>query len=105
MTDGEALVVTCASVCAPSTDVVARDIEGQLVLVPLVMGIGDTDDELYALNATGRAVWDLLDGRRTLDGVVDALAERFEAPRDELTRDVLGLVGEMTRLGLLTVKS
>ena len=32
---------------APSEDVVAREIEGELIIVPLVAGIGDMEDELY----------------------------------------------------------
>ena len=33
-----------------SSDVVARMIEGQVVIVPLVSGIGDAEDELYTLH-------------------------------------------------------
>jgi hypothetical protein len=42
--------VTLDTVCVPSMDVVAREIEGDMVIVPLVAGIGDADDELYTLN-------------------------------------------------------
>jgi hypothetical protein len=45
------------TICAPSDDVVAREIEGDIMIVPLVAGIGDADDELYTLNETGRAIW------------------------------------------------
>ena len=51
------------AVYAPSEDVVAREIEGELIIVPLVAGIGDMEDELYTLNETGRAIWDRLDGK------------------------------------------
>ena len=37
--------ITPACVCVPSRDVVAREIEGDLIIVPLVSGIGDADDE------------------------------------------------------------
>ena len=37
---------TLATVCIPSEDVVAREIEGEIVIVPLVAGIADADDEL-----------------------------------------------------------
>ena len=43
--------------CTPSEDVVAREIEGDVIIVPLVSGIGDEDDELYTLNPTGQAIW------------------------------------------------
>jgi len=38
----------------PSEDVVAREIEGELIIVPLAAGIGDLEDELYTLNETGK---------------------------------------------------
>ena len=33
-----------------------REIEGELIIVPLVAGIGDADDELFTLNETGKAI-------------------------------------------------
>jgi len=38
------------SVYAVSDDVVAREIEGEIIIVPLVAGIGDLEDELFTLN-------------------------------------------------------
>jgi hypothetical protein len=96
--------VTLHTVCSPSADVVARDIEGDLIIVPLVAGIGDADDELYTLNATGRAVWDLLDGTRTLSDVVAHLTRQYGGPEVELQSDVLGFATEMVRRGLLSAK-
>jgi hypothetical protein len=91
-------------ICAPSEDVVAREIEGEIVIVPLASGIGDGEDELYSLNETGQAIWKHLDGARTLGAVVDALAQEFDAPRTELEADVLGFAGEMVRRGILVAK-
>ena len=79
---------------APSEAVVAREIEGEIVIVPLTAGIGDLEDELYTLNETGRDVWRLLDGRR-LDEVVDALLAEYDAPREAVDRDVRGLLEEL----------
>lgn len=96
--------LTLNAICAPSDDIVAREIEGDIVIVPLTAGIGDTEDELYSLNETGQAIWSKLDGARTLAAVVDALTDEFETPRAELETDVLGFAGEMVRRGILVVK-
>ena len=88
-------------VYAPSEDVVAREIAGELIIVPLVAGIGDMEDELYTLNETGKAIWDQLDGSATLDGVVAALAGAYEAAPGEIEQDVRGLVGELVRRRML----
>lgn len=84
-------------VYGPSDGIVAREIEGEIVIVPLRAGIGDLEDELYSLNETGRDVWRQLDGVRTLDQVVAALAADYDAPRDEIDCDVRGLLEELLR--------
>ncbi len=81
----------------PSEDVVVREIEGELIIVPLVSGIGDMEDELFTLNETGRAVWKRLDGRKTLRDVVAELDAEFDAPAGVLEEDVVGLVGELVK--------
>ena len=96
--------VTLDAICAPSRDVVAREIEGDIVIVPLVAGIGDADDELYTLNETGRAIWQKLDGQRTMGEVAAALMQDFEAPQAELEADVLGFADEMVRRGILALR-
>ena len=85
----------------PSEDVVARNIEGELIIVPLVGGIGDLEDELYTLNETEKAIWDRLDGKKTLREVLDDLVAEFEAPAGEIEQDLIGLVGELLRRKIL----
>lgn len=93
--------ITGDAICTPFDDVVAREIEGEIVIVPLVAGIGDAEYELYMLNETGHAIWRKLDGARTLGAVGDALAQEFDAPRAEFEADVLGFADEMVRRGIL----
>ena len=96
--------VTLCTVCVASEDVVAREIEGDVIIVPLTAGIGDADDELYSLNETGRSIWQKLDGQRTLSDVVVALGLEFNASQADLEADVLGFAGEMVRRGILATR-
>jgi coenzyme PQQ biosynthesis protein PqqD len=96
--------VTLQTICAPSGGVVAREIEGEIVIVPLVAGIGDMDDELYTLNPTGRAIWQKLDGQKTLAQIVADLAQEFDAPQADLEADVLGFASELMRRRILEPK-
>ncbi|HLZ18003.1 MAG TPA: PqqD family protein [Smithellaceae bacterium] len=92
------------AVCACSENVVARTIEGEVVIIPLVAGIGGEEDELYTLNETGQAIWQQLDGQRTLREVAALLAKTFEGSQGELEADVLGFASELTRRGILVAK-
>ena len=89
--------VSLGSVYAPSDDVVARMIEGELIIVPLVSGVGDFEDELFTLNETGKAIWDQLDGKRTLEEVVKILSSEYVEPAEEVETDVIGFVQELLR--------
>ena len=95
------MTIRMDAVYAPSDDIVAREIEGELIIIPLVAGIGDMEDELYTLNSTGKAIWDRLDGKTTLGEVAAALTEEFDAPSSEIAQDVLGLVEELVKRRML----
>jgi hypothetical protein len=97
------LSITLDDIYTPSEDVVARDIEGELIIVPLASGIGDMEDELYTLNETGKAIWNLLDGTRSLRQIAEDLSIEYNAPVSEVERDVTGLVTELARRKILIV--
>ena len=90
-----------AAVYIPSDDVVAREIEGEIIIVPLVAGIGDMEDELYTLNETGRAIWTRLDGLKNLKNIMEELSEEFEARDREIKEDVTGFVEELLKRKIL----
>ena len=78
-----------------SENVIAREIEGELIIVPIASGVSQGDEELYTLNESGRAVWTYLDGTKTLQEIVDALVADYDANSELIARDVRGLVGEL----------
>lgn len=95
------MTVKLESIYMPSPDVVAREIEGELIIVPIAAGIGDLEDELYTLNETGRAIWDQLDNKTTLAQIARSLAEEFEAEPVVIEGDVRGLVEELVKRKIL----
>jgi len=97
--------INLETICSPSDDIVAREIEGDIIIVPLIAGIGDADDELYTLNETGKAIWAKLDGQKNLGDVAKELSAEFSSNTGEIETDVLGFVSEMTKRGILVSKS
>lgn len=89
------------SIYGPSDEIVAREIEGEIIIVPLTSGIGDMEDELYTLNETGRAIWRKLDGTRSLRDAAAELAAEFGAPKETVEQDVAGLVEELASRRML----
>ncbi len=93
---------TPGGIYAPSEDVVAREIEGEIIIVPLTAGIGDAEDDLFSLNETGRAFWKLLDGKKTLAQIAKTLAEKYDAPPARIEKDILGLAAELLKRRLIS---
>jgi hypothetical protein len=54
------------------------------------------------LNRSGAAVWELCDGTRTPDNIVEALLESFEGERHLIARDVRDTLQQLTDQGVVT---
>lgn len=93
--------VSLDSIYRPSEDVVAREVQGEFIIIPVTSGIGDLEDEIFTLNETGRVVWDKLDGKKTLQEVVKNLEEEFEATEGGIEKDVLGITEELLKRRIL----
>jgi hypothetical protein len=79
--------------------VVLRIIKGEGLLLKL-----DAED-VFALNASGTRIVQLLLEGRDLDAVVSALEEGYSAERSELQRDVTNLVEQLRSRGLVRVSA
>ena len=86
---------------SPSENVVFREIDGEAIIVPLSAGIGDMEDALFSLNETGKAIWNLLDGKKDLKQVAKDLSAEFETPVEDVENDVVGFVEELLKRGML----
>lgn len=78
-------------------DVVARDIGGEFIIVPITAGIGDGEDQIFSLNDPGRAVWEKLDGTRSLKDVIEELAKEHDGDVDAIGKDVAGITTELLK--------
>ena len=89
--------VNLDSTYMPSQDVVAREIQGEFIIIPIVSGIGDLEDEIFTLNETGRAIWNKLDGKRSLKEAAEQLNSEFEGNIEEIEKDINGLTTELLK--------
>ena len=87
--------IRLARVYVPAGDIVARKIEGELTIIPLVPGAFGEEKKLYTLNEPGKEVWRKLDGTATLKAVAEALASEYEATPEKIEQDLLGLVEKL----------
>ncbi len=81
----------------PSEDIVAREIEGELLIIPLVSGIGDGNDNIYSLDETGREIWKRLDGHSSVAQIISDIMKIYTTAPGTIEQDVLGLIDELER--------
>jgi hypothetical protein len=71
------------AVYARSDKVIRRDVGGETVLVPVAASGAADLEYLYRMNAVGAAVWDLLDGRRTITEIAAQIRASFDISRQD----------------------
>ena len=54
------------------------------------------------LNGSGRAIWELCDGARSIREITEALAARFSADREVLSHQVIDTLATFSKLGILS---
>ena len=88
-------------VYAKSRDLVEREIEGEIIIVPLTSGIGDLEDELFTLNEVGKDIWTRIDGKKSVGAITKELLEMYDGDAETLIRDVLGFLAELEKRKLV----
>ena len=87
-----------------SEEVVAREVGGEFVIIPVTSGVGDLEDEIFSLNESGRAIWDKLDGKKDLKAISEELTGDFDGSLGDIEKDALGLVEELLKRRMLVEK-
>lgn len=72
-----------------SPEIIARQIEDTLVIVPLISGIGKLDEDIFSLNDTGKVIWQMLDGKRSVQNIIMEIARRYNKDIIIIEKDVI----------------
>jgi hypothetical protein len=81
-------------------DVVSRQIEGELVIVPIRRGVGDLNS-LYTLNPVGSVLWEFLTDGHTLTEMVQRVCEEFEVTGIQAQADIQEFLGSLLEENLV----
>ncbi|MFC2172866.1 PqqD family protein [Acidobacteriota bacterium] len=89
------------TVFIPSPEMIVQEIDGELMLVPVVSGVGDMEDDLFILNDTGRDIWNGFNGKKTVKEIIAALESEYEAPQGAIEENVTEIVSELIKRKIL----
>jgi hypothetical protein len=84
-------------------ELVTRRIADETIIVPVVGGVGELDS-IFTLNAVGSHIWGLLDVGRApiaVHAIVEDVARAFDAPADQVERDVVDFLEQLATAGLI----
>ena|SRR5215472_4373595 len=58
----------------------------------------------YGLNAVGSTIWSLIQEPRTIAEIHDRLLQQYEADADECERDLLNVLDDLSKAGLVEIR-
>jgi hypothetical protein len=80
--------------------IVARQIAGEMILVPIRQNMGDLES-IYLLNETALFAWECFDGSATLADIRNRIIQEFEVDDQQAGQDLLEVVADLERVGAL----
>jgi hypothetical protein len=84
------------SVVSQSPSIVTRKTGNEYVLVPIANNIADMNS-VYTLNETGAFLWELIDGKKTVKDLIDAMISEYDVGNETATADVMSFIEEMKK--------
>jgi hypothetical protein len=87
-------MIKSESIISHSPSVVTRRTGDEYVLVPVANNIADMNS-VYTLNETGAFIWDLIDGNRTVEEIVNMVVEEYDTDKGTAMADVSDFVESM----------
>lgn len=85
------------TVFAKNDQVVSRKIVDELILVPMRKDVADAET-LYTLNEVGARVYELIDGERPLQEIMDTIVNEFEVTQQQAESDVREFVAQLLEI-------
>ena len=79
-------------------EAVYRVIESEAVVLTV------HDSILHTLNEVGTFIWEQIDGKSTIEDIVEAVCDAYDSTEREAAADVDRFLKELLRRGLVTVK-
>lgn len=84
------------SILSQSAKVVTRKTGNEYVLVPITNNIADMNS-VYTLNETGAFIWEHIDGKKTVEEIIDKLTKEYDIDRQNAQSDIFSFIENMSK--------
>jgi methyltransferase-like protein len=87
-------MVDLKSVPAHSSSIVTKKTGNEYVLVPVTNNIADMDS-VFTLNETGAFIWELIDGKKSVEDLIEAVIKEYDVDSITATTDVFSFINNL----------
>jgi len=95
-------VISHKSVYKHSPNIVTRKTGSEYVLVPVANNIADMNS-VYTLNESGAFIWELIDGKRNVEGIINKLTEEYDIDHDSAEKDLFSFINDMSNYLIINI--
>ncbi len=88
---------------AKSEDIIFRKVDEEYILVPMLCS-SDEVEHIYNLNTVGAAIWERIDGQRSIKEIISELSTEYDAPEEVIQRDVVDFLNDLLEAGIIEMK-
>jgi Coenzyme PQQ synthesis protein D (PqqD) len=83
-----------STIYSKAHDFIQRQVAGECILVPIRRNQSDANS-IYVLNETGAALWDRIDGARSVQEIELDLTQEYDVAADQLRQDFETLLADL----------
>jgi len=82
------------------SDFATRSILGETIIVPIKEGVGDLNS-IYVLNELGTQIWELIDGKSTINRMIEEICKAYDVGPEEAEKDAIEFLNSLEVSGLI----
>ena len=90
------------SVFSHSPGIVTKKTGDEYVLIPVANNIADMNS-VYTLNESGAFIWELIDGKRNVEMIINTLTEEYDIDFDSASKDVFSFINNMSNYLIINI--
>ena len=94
-------MINLKSVPVRTESIVTRKTGNEYVLIPVTNNIADMNS-VYTLNETGAFIWELIDGKKNIEELINAVVTKYDADFSIATKDVFSFINNMKKYLIIT---
>lgn len=84
------------------SNLVTRNVAGETIIVPVRNNVGDLDS-IYTLNTVGSTIWELIDGKKGVSEIAEAICKTYEVEPEIAEKDTLEFLNTLKEAELIRV--